>query len=100
MNIIQNLSLTLAAVALTACAHNPENTIAPEPNTAAICVADEAAKLVGQSGLSEVLIKAKTKAGIVRMVAPGQPVTMDYREDRVTVVTNPQTKMIIQASCG
>lgn len=64
------------------------------------CVADEAQKLVGQSGLSEDQIKQKTKSEIVRRVAPNQPVTMDYRENRITVTIDPQSKKIISANCG
>ncbi|MCO8059150.1 I78 family peptidase inhibitor [Acinetobacter towneri] len=100
MKIIQNLSLILVAVTLTACANNPEQMPSHQPNTMTGCVAEEATKLVGQTGLSEAAIKAKTNAEIVRMVAPGQPVTLDYRLERVTVVTDPQTKIIVQASCG
>ncbi|MBD8010492.1 hemolysin [Acinetobacter sp. SFA] len=100
MKIIQNLSLMLVAVALTACANNPEQMPPHQGNTMSSCISDEAAKLVGQTGLSEATIKAKTKAEIVRMVAPGQPVTLDYRSNRITVVTDPQTKIIVQASCG
>ncbi|MFB6330543.1 I78 family peptidase inhibitor [Acinetobacter variabilis] len=64
------------------------------------CIADQAAALVGQSNLTEAKIKEKTKAQMVRMVAPGQPVTMDYREERVTVTVDPATKKVVQASCG
>lgn len=100
MKIIQNLSLILAAVTLTACANSPEQLPSQQPNTMTNCVSEEAAKLIGQTGLSEIVIKAKTKAEIVRMIAPGQPVTLDYRSNRVTVVTDPKTKIIVQASCG
>lgn len=64
------------------------------------CVADEAQKLVGQSGLTEQQIKQKTKSEIVRSVGPNQPVTMDYRENRVTVTIDPQSKKILSANCG
>ena len=64
------------------------------------CVADEAQKLVGQSGLSDDQIKQKTKSEIVRRVGPNQPVTMDYRENRITVTIDPQSKKIISANCG
>ena len=64
------------------------------------CLADEARKLIGQSGLSEEQIKQKTKSEIVRSVGPNQPVTMDYRENRVTVIIDPQTKKISNANCG
>jgi putative hemolysin len=64
------------------------------------CVAEEAQKLVGQSGLSDDQIKQKTKSEIVRKVAPGQPMTMDYRTNRVTVTIDPASKKITQATCG
>ena len=64
------------------------------------CVPESAAQLVGKTGLTETQIKALTRAEIVRMVAPGQPVTMDYRMNRVTVLVDPKTKIILQASCG
>lgn len=64
------------------------------------CVAEEAQKLVGQSGLTDDQIKQKTKSEIVRKVAPGQPMTMDYRTNRVTVTIDPATKKITQATCG
>lgn len=100
MKIIQNLSLILAAITLTACANNPEQVPSEQPHTMTNCVSEEATKLVGQTGLSEAVIKRETKAETVRMVSPGQPVTLDYRSNRVTVVTDPQTKIIVQASCG
>lgn len=100
MKTFQNLSLILVAITLTACANSPEKLPSQQPNMMIECVRDEATKLVGQKDLSEEVIKTKTKAEIVRMVAPDQPVTLDYRSNRVTVVTDPQTKIIIQASCG
>lgn len=64
------------------------------------CVADKAKKLIGQSNLSEAQIKSISQAQIVRWVKPGQPVTMDYRVERVTVTVNPTNSKIIQANCG
>ncbi|WP_336930537.1 I78 family peptidase inhibitor [Acinetobacter tandoii] len=64
------------------------------------CVPEQAATLVGQSGLTEAQIKQKTNAQTVRLVQPGQPVTMDYREDRVTVTINPKDNKVVQANCG
>ncbi|MFV4925447.1 I78 family peptidase inhibitor [Acinetobacter baumannii] len=64
------------------------------------CVSEEAQKLVGQSGLTDDQIKQKTKSEIVRKVAPGQPMTMDYRSNRVTVTIDPTSKKITQATCG
>ncbi|MEX5443681.1 I78 family peptidase inhibitor [Acinetobacter schindleri] len=65
-----------------------------------ICLSEAAHSLIGQSGLSEAQIKAKTKAKIVRMIQSGQAVTMDFREDRVTVTVDPKTGKIVQSSCG
>ncbi len=64
------------------------------------CVPEEANRLVGQSNVSEDQIKTLTKSQIVRMVKPEQPVTMDFREDRVTVTVDPKTGKIVQSSCG
>jgi hypothetical protein len=61
---------------------------------------EEAQKLVGKTGLSEAQIKQLTKSEIVRSVQPGQPVTMDYRDNRVTVSIDPVSKKITHASCG
>ncbi|MFH7807925.1 I78 family peptidase inhibitor [Acinetobacter sp. BSP-153] len=64
------------------------------------CVTEQATALIGQSNLTEAQIKQKTSAKIVRLVQPGQPVTMDYREERVTVTVDPKTNKVVQASCG
>ena len=64
------------------------------------CSAEDAKRLIGQSKLSEAQIKAVSKAQIVRMVQPGQPVTMDYRVERVTVTIDPKTQKITAATCG
>ncbi|WP_374668502.1 I78 family peptidase inhibitor [Acinetobacter sp.] len=64
------------------------------------CQSEAANKLVGQSKLSESQIKQLTGAEIVRSSAPGQPLTMDYRENRVTVTVDSATGKIIRASCG
>lgn len=63
------------------------------------CQAQYAAKLVGQKNLSEDDIKVMTQAGFVRVLQPDQPATMDYRSDRVTVVTDRDNK-VVSASCG
>ncbi|MBB6189935.1 hypothetical protein FHS51_000138 [Sphingobium wenxiniae] len=42
----------------------------------------------------------KTGATIVRQIAPGQGVTMDYRQERVTIETDPGTGKIVRAACG
>ena len=96
MMILMKKILFLAALSLavSACTSTPSQS----PTT--LCIADQATLLIGQNDLSEAKIKSLTKASHVRKVGPNQPVTMDYREDRLTVVVDPTTKKIIQASCG
>ncbi|WP_376746313.1 I78 family peptidase inhibitor [Acinetobacter schindleri] len=100
MNSFHKLSLLLTALTLTACANTPDGVSSQQQNNIKSCISEEATKLIGQKNLSETAIKAKTKASIVRVVAPDQPVTLDYRAERITVVTDPKTKIIVQASCG
>ena len=64
------------------------------------CLAEEAKVLVGQTGLTDDQIKQKTHSEIIRRVAPGQAVTMDYRTNRITVTIDPVSKKITHASCG
>ncbi|AXY59828.1 I78 family peptidase inhibitor [Acinetobacter sp. WCHAc010052] len=64
------------------------------------CVSEQATALIGQPKLTEAQIQKKTGAKTVRLVQPGQPVTMDYREDRVTVTVDPETGKVVHASCG
>ncbi|WP_249409240.1 I78 family peptidase inhibitor [Acinetobacter sp. SFB] len=49
---------------------------------------------------SEADIKSKTNSEVVRLVAPGQPITKDYHPGRVTVIADQQTKTILKAFCG
>lgn len=65
-----------------------------------VCNADKAKALVGKLDLTDQNIQQFTQSEIVRRVASGQPVTMDYRENRVTVMVDPVSKKITQASCG
>ena len=64
------------------------------------CVADEAQKLVGLKNLMEEQIKEKTKSSTVRTVKPGQPITMDYQSDRITITVDPATQKVLSAWCG
>ncbi|MFV5507036.1 MULTISPECIES: I78 family peptidase inhibitor [unclassified Acinetobacter] len=100
MKIIYNLSLILAAVALTACAGTPETEVVHKPEMMKKCVPESAAKLARTTLSSEADIKSKTNAEVVRLVAPGQPITKDYHPGRVTVIADPQTQTILKAFCG
>ncbi|MFC2995590.1 DUF333 domain-containing protein [Acinetobacter sichuanensis] len=64
------------------------------------CVADEAKKLIGQSNLSDEIIKQLTHAQNIRHIQPNDAVTQDYRVERITIITDPVTQKIVQANCG
>jgi hypothetical protein len=100
--ILAGLSGLFTMTMLNGCTTSWHETNPPPMQTTnpSTCVPEQAVALVGQSNLSEAQIKQKTQAERVRMVYPGQAVTMDYREDRVTVTLDPLSKKIIQAACG
>lgn len=84
---------TLALAATTAAA--------PEISAASgICRPDAAAALTGKDRLTDEQARQMTGATIVRQIRPGQGVTMDYRQERVTIETDPKTGKIVRAFCG
>lgn len=93
------LSLASAAVlGLAACATPP----APPPAAGEFrCVAEAGAWAVGKPVSDEVVakIQSDTHSRTVRVLRPGQPATMDYREDRVNVMLDGQDK-VERVTCG
>lgn len=87
--------LPLAMLALTACASH-----AAQPAQPSACVAEAAQRLVGQPKPSDDEARRLTGSQIVRQIKPGQAVTFDFRQDRVTITTNPVTRRVVSASCG
>ncbi len=65
-----------------------------------ICRGDAAKALIGKKHVTDAAARRLTGASIVRQIKPGQGVTMDYRQERVTIETNPKTRRIIRAYCG
>lgn len=63
------------------------------------CDIKEARKVVGKSNLTDEQIQDITKASIVRRTQSFKPVSLEFRGDRVTVVTNNKNK-ILKAICG
>lgn len=98
MTPAQTLPLAAAALMmLGACVVE----LPPEPQAQpSACRAEDAAKLVGQINPSEAVIKAVTGAEIVRMAGPNQPLTMDYRFERATIIKDPVSGLVLQATCG
>lgn len=85
-----------AAVLVTACQSETAASLPPS----GVCDRDAVQGLVGRDGISDAEAKRLTGATIVRQIKPGQPVTMDYRRERITVETDPKTGKIIRAMCG
>lgn len=63
------------------------------------CRPEGAAKLVGQAAPDNAHIQARTGAELIRRIAPGDAVTHDFRENRITLAIDPAGK-VVQASCG
>jgi hypothetical protein len=79
--------------ALVACSAGPE---VPSGR----CDPVAARALVGKPKRTDEAAKQGTGATIVRQIAPGQPVTHDYRDNRVTLETDPTSGLVVEATCG
>lgn len=64
------------------------------------CDPVKAKKLVGKTDLTEKQILSTTNARVYRSAYIGEPVTEEFRPDRVTIVINPKTKRIVASMCG
>ena len=100
----------LAPVLITACATNPPPQDSPGPprptpihgvTPGHKCDAAGTDSLIGQPATSETgaAIKRATKAAVLRWAPPGYMLTMDFREDRVTVHLGADYK-VTKISCG
>lgn len=94
--LIPGAALALTVLSMTACGTPKAKDDAP----AGACRPDAAAALAGKNGVGDAEARQMTGASIVRQVQPGQPVTMDYRRERVTIETDPKTGKIVRAYCG
>jgi hypothetical protein len=94
--LIPGAALTLAILSITACSA-PQ---AKDSGAPAACRQDGAAALTGKNRISDTDARQATGASIVRQIQPGQPVTMDYRRERVTIETDPASGKIVRAYCG
>jgi len=103
MNRIVRTSPLLLAFALAACATAPgaPPMSDPLPPTTAQCHADAAQSYVGKPATPENVDAARQRAGaeVVRVLKPGQMVTMEYREGRLNIRVDTQN-MILSVTCG
>lgn len=88
--------LTAVSLLLAACQSEP---VATAPQTG-ICARDAAEALAGKDRVTDEQAKQLTGASIVRQLKPGDAATMDFRQERVTIETDPKKGKIVRASCG
>ncbi len=65
-----------------------------------LCRPEAAASLVGKPRVTDAQAMQLTGATMVRQIKPGDAVTMDFRQERVTVETDAGTGKITRAMCG
>ena len=92
--------LLSAALVPAACATAPARPLEPAP-TSGVCRNDGLSRFVGQprSSEAEAQLLGASGARVVRWVAHGMMVTMDFREDRLTVRLGADGR-IETVSCG
>jgi hypothetical protein len=93
--------VVIAPALLAACATAEPQTAAAPADQPQKCQPEGANAFVGKfrSPELEAQIVQATHAKFVRWVDPGMMVTMDYREDRITVQLGPDHR-IIELHCG
>ncbi|MFD2236423.1 I78 family peptidase inhibitor [Aureimonas populi] len=96
MKPLSGAAAMAALLALAGCTATAQ----PETPAPGLCNPEAAERMAGQARVSDAQALRLTGATTVRQIAPGQPVTEDYRPERVTVATDPATGRIVSASCG
>lgn len=56
--------------------------------------------MIGQTKPTDEEAKQRSGATMVRQIVPGQPVTHDFRDNRVTLETDPASGRVVGATCG
>lgn len=90
-----------ATFSLVACATQPPLGTAPYPPQATQCDAERARWALGREATAEVVeeVRAATQSHAVRVIRPGQAVTMDYSPVRVNIHVN-ERNAITGITCG
>lgn len=89
-------------VLLSACMTTPASTgSGPIPPSAATCNAGPAAWAVGKQASADVVehVRVDSHSQIVRMLRPGQMITMEFNPQRVDIRVD-GGKIILAVSCG
>lgn len=79
----------------------PPSDASPPPPSAGRCNADGARSAIGREPTPDVVERARVDSGstTVRVIRPGDVVTMDHREDRLNLDVN-ERNAITGARCG
>ena len=80
-----------AALLLSACQSQPTQATAAASENAGLCNRAAAEALAGRKRVTDDEAKRLTGAGLVRQIAPNSPVTLDFRQERVTIETEPDS---------
>lgn len=97
---LKSLATGAAALAVLGLAACQSPTAPATGGPSAACRPDAAQALVGMDAISDAEARRLTGASLVRQIQPGQAVTMDFRQERVTIETDTKTGKIVRASCG
>ena len=91
----------LSMLALTACAAATASQPPAQGSSAMICRGDDLGRFVGQPASEELGAEMLRTSGArnLRWVAKGMMVTMDFREDRLTVWLTADNR-VERANCG
>lgn len=103
------LLLLGCALPLAACSHPPKTAATPPAEDMpakvaggpATCDPEKLGGLAGQMASEAVIKKAVQDSGArhARVMKPGMAMTMDYREDRLSIEVDAQNR-IVRANCG
>ncbi|WP_246780578.1 I78 family peptidase inhibitor [Rhizobium sp. AQ_MP] len=64
------------------------------------CKSEAAQGLVGKQKPTDAEAMQLTGSKTVRQIQPGDMVTQDFREDRLTIETDPASSIVVRATCG
>ena len=90
------------ALSLSACMTTPAPANAgPNPPPANTCIAGLGAWAVGKQATAEIVerVRVDSHSGMVRVIRPGQMITMDIRADRVDIRVD-TASVILAVNCG
>lgn len=78
---------------------NAPGDASPPSAAAGVCRPAAARALIGRSAPDDAAILRRTGSATVQRLSPGQPMTRDFRRERVRVVIDPSGK-VVAAICG